>query len=581
MTMHRMLYHDEFCLFMQEGCCKSSESCTPKRVGCLIKRSVANRLRTHLSKLMDNKYDECKHTSKQKCGCKRMVINGDGDYANWWKVNLFESEVVYKKRIYHVKEVARKTTIDIKPTDIQILGNNNITYDPLKYELAILEEDLFNLAVCVSLGRTVMQTIMQYYRNISVEMKPKCGILNFSGFPSLFQMCQPYKARIRYENIVSSQCPESTDWIINERAQENYNSGYSPIKLFGMELADVKKELQCLAKVPQNNIRIFINNVEVDPAILIQDQCAMDNVARCLVENKVIMNRILKLQALASGQQIVASVLYLLCNMVYRFFNAKEKIRDKVQKKWEVSSITQNLMALSKELLAHVLCQHANPYRIQRMFNIIGRKLICSMCNVLKMLLDNKTKHFCFSKRNICLYRMTGVNDKRNCIQSPDTQLTIHSQGRLLRNVGANDEAVQLVLYKELETILSRINVHVANQYFNRKHYSARKKTSCSSESPKCSMAGRNPISNHHSWKRCKMLLDHIEQWINLYLGGRTAMDLSVVLNVLFHTGSKGERAGPNFFRFSLIDLDLKPVHRIPRWKEDVLFLVNKQISTA
>ncbi|GFE52794.1 inositol-pentakisphosphate 2-kinase-like isoform X1 [Babesia ovis] len=579
LSIRRMLYHDEFCFFMQEGCCNSSDLCTPKRVGCLIDRDVAKTLRLYLSKLLDNDHEGCTHEAEQTCTCKHPVIRGDGYYANWWKVNLFQSDVVYKKRIYHVKEVAQKTTIHIKPSSIRLLGDDSVVYDPLKYELAILEEDLFNISVCVSLGRTLLQTGMRHYRNISVEMKPKCGLLNFSGVPSLFQMCQPYKARIRYQNIIPSDGPDETGHIIEGALGKSKMSDYSPINFFRMTQEDVKRELYYLALAPQNNIRIFVDNIEVDPGILLRDPSCMDNVARCLVENKVTTNRILNIQALASGQQIVAYVLYSLSNVLARIAGERPIEDARVTSKLKIGAITENLMFLSKELLGLVLCEHSNAYRIQNVFNLIGRRLICSLCNILKLFLAVKHVPVCTSRHNISLNRVKQTKryfpSDRYDANSLYHGLTVHSQGRLLRDYCSNDEAVQLVVFNELESMLSCLNRSLHPAPAN----SLQRNTEHNNSD------GKSPLDSVDKFqakrrvllKKCKRALEATRRWIELYLGGRTAMDLSIVLNVLFHESTNKAENKPNFFRFSLIDLDLKPVHRIPRWKDDVLFLVNKQ----
>ncbi|ORM42189.1 uncharacterized protein BXIN_0966 [Babesia sp. Xinjiang] len=574
--MRRMLYHDELCLFMQEGYRNNAESCAPKRVCCLVDRTVADRLRSHLSKLLDD-YKTC--TQNATCRRNRTKVSRDVTASvNREKVNMFHTEIVYKKRIYHVKEVALQTAVDVDPRAICILGNKKVVYDPSKHELAILEEDLFNLAVCMSLGRTLLQAGMQHYRNISVELKPKCGLLNFSGLPSLFQMSQPYKARIRYQNIIPSDTPKVAASILKRDPGNLTLSKYSPIRLFRMTLNDVKKELDYLARAPQNNIRIFIDNIEVDPGVLLSDTYAMDNVARCLLENKLTMTRVLNLQALASGQQVVAHVVYLLSRLLTQVTVPKGNAGEDTARKVKFSTIMNNLLCLSKELLDLMLCNHSNAYRIQRAFNFIGRRLICSLCNVLKMLLANRRIMIYTSRRNTSMERLRTTKGNRslpvfhNDAQALCHKLTIYSQGRLWKRQCSNDEAVQLVVFNELECLLTQIHRCVTYRPANPKGSVVRGKTSpivgttCSGEKMERVLI-----------KKSTALIGAAKRWIQLYLGGRTAMDISVVLNVLFHGQPDNAANGPNFFRFSLIDLDLKPAHRIPRWKEDVLFLINQQ----
>ncbi|GIX62102.1 inositol-pentakisphosphate 2-kinase isoform X1 [Babesia caballi] len=581
LLIRRMLYHDEFCLFMQEACRNKTESCTPRRVCCLIDRTVAGRLRRHLSKLLDCSRTCCPQAKSQRCVCAEAAGGGGDGCATAGKVDVFHSEIVYKKRIYHVKEVALQTSLEVDPKCIRILRKTDTEYDPMKHELAILEEDMFNLAVYMSLGRTLLQASMQHYRNVSVEMKPKCGLLNFSGMPSLFQMSQPYKARIRYQNIVPSDGRKTGDVPGLEMSR------YSPIRFFRMDLKNVKNELRSLALTPQNNIRIFVDNVEVEPSLLLADPYALGTVAGCLVENRAAMMRLLKLQALASGQQLVAHMVYEVSGLMARLIGPREVVRRKGPCQLGVSSITKNLMCVSKDLLGLMISDDTDAYTIQRLFNLVGRRLVCSLCNLLKQLVGESQTVLRSSGRNLCFERLGAAKIGRSRLAPDwssvmDRQLAVCSLGRLFSERIGEDGAVQLVTFDELEWCLRSVlkSLQPGFQTSQMGYRGDRSPTKPCAEYniPLAGAKGRYfKARRDRQWaKKLAVLLDVAERWIELYLGGRTAMDLSVILNVLFQgRGVAGEK-GPNLFRFSLIDLDLKPAHRIPRWKEDVMFLVGQ-----
>ncbi|CDR96367.1 hypothetical protein, conserved [Babesia bigemina] len=581
-----MLYHDQFCRFMQEGCSNVTESCTPKRACCLIDRTVAKRLRTHLSQLLDS--DKCCRCADNKqCGASDGLRHAEHVCANKCQVNVYNGDVVHKKRIYHIKELALKTSVEVDPASIRVLNRTDGFCDTGKYELAILEEDLFYLDACLSLGSTLVQAAISNYSNISVEMKPKCGILNFNGVPSLFQLCQPYKARIRYQNIVPTKATLKNGHISGIERNRHAKSMYSPIKFFSMKLEDVARELQLLALTPQNNIRVFVNSVEVDPAILLTNSHALNSVARCLVENKMTMARILKLQALASGQQFVANVIYSLTGLVTRLAGKKNSVRRKYAGGIKTSTITNNLMLTSKELLGSIFCNHDDAYKIQKMFNLIGRGLICSLCNMLKTLLSKSHVSVPCARRNLSVDRFNVARCGRGGVTRPyDTHklnrtLAVQSQGRLFKRHSCKDQAVPLVTFNELEWMLRTID-RSTNPVMATSHtYIATQKDHEVQGTEGCNLALSNqkgvtsePNVDDRLAKKCAMLLEAAGRWIELYLGGRTSMDLSVVLNVLFECNGGDGRKGPNFFRFSLIDLDLKPAHRIPRWKDDICFLM-------
>ncbi|GBE59567.1 inositol-pentakisphosphate 2-kinase-like protein [Babesia ovata] len=586
LQIRRMLYHDQFCLFMQEGCGNVAESCTPKRVCCLIDRTVAKRLRAHLSQLLDSNKC-CRCAENRRCGTSDGLKHARHVCANKCQVNVFNGNVVYKKRIYHIKELALKTSVEVDPASIRVLNSNDAVFDTGKYEVAILEEDLFYLDVCLSLGSTLIQTAMSGYSNISVEMKPKCGMLNFNGMPSLFQLCQPYKARIRYQNIVPTQTTVKSGLKSGRDRNRPATSMYSPIKFFRMKLEDVTRELQLLALAPQNNIRVFVDSVEVDPAILLTNRHALESVARCLVENKLTMARILKLQALASGQQFVANVIYSLRDLVARLGGNKNEVKRRYGDGIKASTITNNLMLTSKELLESIFSNHDSAYKIQKMFNLIGRKLICSLCNMLRVLLLKSHAAIHSSRRNLSVDRVGVAKCRIGNVSYPtdvhklNRSLAVHSQGKLFKRHSCKDQAVPLVTFNELECMLRTINrstnpvatsgyIHIANH----RNHKVQGTEECSrTVSKHKGVTGETKVDAPLA-RKCAMLLEAAERWIELYLGGRTSMDLSVVLNVLFQSNGGTDGKGPNFYRFSLIDLDLKPAHRIPRWKEDICYLI-------
>ncbi|KAK1933204.1 hypothetical protein X943_002668 [Babesia divergens] len=578
-----MLYHDEFCMFMQEGSRNNGDSCTPKRICCVIDRQVAKKLRNHLSKLLD-----CKHNSDYPY---HTSIHADNAHscASTARGKLFHNGVVYKKRIYHVEEVALQTSIDVNPRSIRILNHVRNLYDPQKHELAILEEDMFNLAVCVALGRTLLQNGMQKYRNISVELKPKCGLLNFSGMPSLFQMSQPYKSRIRYRNIISTgELPESIR--VHEDIDSVKVSKYSPIKFFSMRLEGVKKELWHLSQVPQNNMRIFIDNVEVDPALLCHDAVAMETIAHCLVENRRIVAKILRIQALASGQQIVAHMVYYLSRLVTRFSGIRKMEPNTKQCKLKISSIAWNLLQTSRDVLQLTLCDYSDPYEIQRMFNLIGRRWICTLSNMLENILETSGMTFYTTRKNLSVNRITANRENHdkslhayNPICIAKRELAMYAQGQLFHCERSDDEAIQLVMYDKLERMLETIErscyqESAISRLHGGKILRGKLKYGTTNGSIRSRSTNLGCRSHNDRIKRQQShILRSCNRWIELYLGGRTAMDLSIVLNVLFQDAQRKGEKGPNFFRFSLIDLDLKPAHRIPRWKDDVMFVIQEQ----
>lgn len=570
MLLRRMLYHDEFALFMQESTHSKGEYCTPRRVCCAIERNVARRLRVHLSKLLDTrKNGYLKPSARTKSHCN--------------------SEVLFKKHIYHIKEVAMQTSLSVEPGSIYLIDGIHSGYDPRLHELAILEEDMFNLSVCVSLGRQMVRNAMWQYRNISLELKPKCGLLNFSGLPTLFQMCQPYKARIRYQNIIETE----ERWSPMERLENGKNhiemSQYSPHNFFSMRLEDVKKELLHLSKTPQNNIRIFVDNIEVSPELLYYDRYALDTVASCIVENRKIVERILKLQALASGQQFVSYMVYHLTKLVVLFGDKCLPQRGDVLYGHNSASIANNMSKTSRYLLSLVLCNKANrAYEIQRLFNLVGRQLICSLCTLLILILERSGQMFYASRINLAMdrtrFRSRGGNGCHACATYLRRKLAVYSQGQLVNGSGAHDGAVNLVMFDKLDRILhtverSRYSWRQKGHKAETGKFHSTAQHTCGSKRAtprKFSLYSMLSRKGNSGSSKCGDFLDSCYRWIELYLGGRTAMDLSIVLNVLFHVNGDKSKKQPNFFRFSLIDLDMKPAERIPRWKEDMLLLIRE-----
>ncbi|KAK1444357.1 hypothetical protein BgAZ_102630 [Babesia gibsoni] len=569
MLMRRILYHDEFSLFMQEACHNKSETCTPRRVCCAIDRKVAKQLRIHLSKLLE------------------YEANGD-NYSLEGKRTLFHNGVIYKKHICHIKEVEQQTSLYVEPESISIIDGIHGVYDPRRHELAILEEDMFNLAVCVSLGRTLVKSGIRDYRNISIELKPKCGLLNFSGMPSLFQMFQPYKSRIRYHNIIPTVTDKTCMMKWNDDTEKIEFSRYSPLKFFRMRLEDVKRELLHLSQTPQNNIRIFVDNIEVDPLLLSHDNYALETVAACLVENKTTVERILKIQALASGQQFVSHVINYITKMISRI-SLKGVPYDKTKiYSYRGSSIAKNIMCTSQELLSLIICNEASKaYDVQRLFNLIGRRLICTLCKCLPLIFEQSGLECYTSRTNLSINRLRSgctvkgreTNEKSNWLLR--RELALHSQGKVYINNSVYDEAVKLVMFGKLERLLMTMERSKYPKCFvsSKRFKLVKSHTGLSKQElrAKRTVSSIVPQYNCCKWQNYVCLMDVCNRWIELYLGGRTAMDLSIILNVLFHNkGSKSEMR-VNFFRFSLIDLDLKPAERIPRWKDDILRLVLEQ----
>lgn len=75
-------------------------------------------------------------------------------------------------------------------------------------------------------------------------------------------------------------------------------------------------------------------------------------------------------------------------------------------------------------------------------------------------------------------------------------------------------------------------------------------------------------ISNCISSMASRSELGRIREWINMYLYGRVAMDLSIIVNVLYE-GPKNKSEGSRMLynKLSFVDLDLKSIDKIYKYE--------------
>ncbi|KAK2195944.1 Inositol-pentakisphosphate 2-kinase [Babesia duncani] len=529
-VLGKMTFHDEFASLMKAGKGGLSVPCTPNRMACLVNKNVACFLRCHLYKLLEIDQESSHLDSSRKC--------------------IAESQVIIKTIIHHDRETVQKTSIKVNAHAIASCDDLN-NYDSQKYELGILEQDLFSLEFITALGAPILNGSISLYKDFSLEFKLKCGLLHFYQFPSMFKMHQPFKSRIRYKGVVDSSIPH---------LDAPCESNYEPCKFFRLDLPSIKQELINMATVPQNNIRAFIGSLEVDPIILRNNPRLLHLVAICMQKQSRALVRILKLQALASGQQFLAFAILRLVEAIdtslFKLKRVPVKYNNKV-------GLLKNLNHLDPNLCKQMLDENTeNVHRIQHLFFYNGRKILCRLACLVSGIFDTLDN----DRRSLSIERIA----KRYL--NPSSLLVVTSLGsrQLCSNISHEAKSFQeppkLLTFEQIPKFkgplkLKRTNAKLVDEL--------------------------------------KRTIKVAEYWLKLYLTGRTAMDLSIILNILYdpqelenayiyHNNKIGSINGsfntkstfvPLIHRLSLIDLDLKPRRRIPRWKDDAWYLLSHYAS--
>ncbi|EKX73225.1 hypothetical protein BEWA_052800 [Theileria equi strain WA] len=425
-----------------------------------------------------------------------------------------------KRRIYYNKDIEVASFVDIDPDSIKELGKDS-HYDTKKYEICTIEEDLFNIEPFIRKNRQEIKDGAS--ANASVEIKVKCGLLNFRGIPSLFKMKQKIKARIKYLHTLEP-LPLSYSSI-------EHRSEYDPCNFFKIVIESVRNEILNLSSEPQNNIRLFINSFEVDPSILKKEGRIFDAITQSIVDSRTLYIQILKLQALAAGQQFVGSAIYSAIQSTRYLIDTKPTVKHG-ELCTSHSVIEENLMTVSKCL--HKLVANSpskNAYKVQHIFQLCGKMLLFKLIRMFCALLLH-SKKYKFSSKNSSL----SLHRSKLCLFNSIAMQSTNSVKYLKRSNGIFNGPVGLDQFESAE-IFSRKLFSVLHHY---KHY-------------------RN-VTINQILEEVKITYTVTLAWINLYLTGRVAMDLSVIMNILYNSNDRNI-----MHRISLVDVNIKSMSKIYR----------------
>lgn len=135
-----------------------------------------------------------------------------------------------------------------------------------------------------------------YYHHLTIELKVKCGLDDFSDYPNLFTIRN----------------------TLRHLSSMNYVS-HNPTKLFSNAITEIKQQLLMLSnEINHKYIKIFINGQVIGNNEINNTQL-LDIVANTITSSNGLIGNILKLQASSAGQQFLAHVIYLLLDIFYQY----------------------------------------------------------------------------------------------------------------------------------------------------------------------------------------------------------------------------------------------------------------------
>ncbi|UKJ88670.2 hypothetical protein MACJ_001914 [Theileria orientalis] len=549
----------------------------------------------------------------------------------------------------------RNYSMEIDADSIQILDVNGVIeyvnqskvkqtlrskriFDYDKYEFCSIEEDLFHINSVVDIANINEKVDLngvtrcsgfnggskgkEHIKNISLEIKLKCGLKDFKNYPSMFEMKQIKKRNVNY--IISNGTSVSYGY---------HESYYDPCNFFELSHKSIRDEVIKLMKTPQNNLRIFANNYQVFPEELFgsklekkvtkgvkphqvngshgrDEECMstvkmvedgddlLELVVRSIMENRKKLIMLLKLQALAAGQQFVASAMYSIYSLLLRMgvstSNPKRRnnkytidrmlegdgiIGNVVKRNDKIGNGSDNYtecddhivnMIRKMGLYDQFKSNKRNEDGIQRAFYQKGMELIHLM--YIKLISRLNSTEYCdfhinganlsihresngFNSSNYRLFKLLNevivcllgfVQSARGRTNSPDYEFNVLQKRSKMSSATRNGGIDLLILEDDvIKTIMKTI------YYRNKKGRLKRGYNSSGSMASKCE-------------------LERIREWINMYLYGRVAMDLSIIVNILYaEPKNKGEGARMLYNKLSFVDLDLKSIDKIYKYENN------------
>eukprot|EP00375_Theileria_parva_P000157 XP_762826.1 hypothetical protein [Theileria parva strain Muguga] len=400
------------------------------KVLCILDRSVTTKIRQTFMKLL-------------------KPSDGSGPECS-------ESPENQKTLIFYDRNIEKNYSITI-PSDSIIKLNKNFEVDSPdhknyfnddKYELCSIEQNLFNISDFISLNNKLLSDYMtsrntdplhttntnptskindlnKYkdnpegkerleevvpFDNITLELKLKCGLLNFRGIPSLFKMKQVKKRNMKYVFTNGS--------VVYTNKRESF---FEPCNFFKLEYEAIRAELTKMIDSHQNNMRVFIDNLEVIPTSLKDRSDLLDLISESVMRHKDILEIMLKLQSLAAGHQFLGSLLYSILHLYFIFSNHTNSItntnlinhsKHTKEQDRRVSDTNPNMMWENKTLITennisditNILKRNllynkftkCSSYDIQPLFYKYGLKMVFGFYkNLLSLLSSFKIRKAC------------------------------------------------------------------------------------------------------------------------------------------------------------------------------------------
>uniref|UniRef100_A0A3B0MU66 Uncharacterized protein n=1 Tax=Theileria annulata TaxID=5874 RepID=A0A3B0MU66_THEAN len=542
--------------------------------------------------------------------------------------------------IFYDRNIEKNYSITIPSESIKKLNNNfefdssyhTNCFDDDKYELCSIEQNLFNISDFISLNNKLLSNhlvsknvnrlhttnnanhiideLNNYkeilageerpekipFNNITLELKLKCGLLNFRGIPSLFKMKQAKKRNMKY--IFSNGSVVYTS---------KRGSFFEPCNFFNLEYEQIRTELSKLIDSHQNNMRIFIDKLEVVPNFLKNRSDLLDLISESVMRHKDIFEVILKLQSLAAGQQFIGSLLYCLLHFSIIFTNHISFItnsslnkRSKTQEQkgdnnpnliWDDKHfITPNNISGITNILKRSLLYNkftkCSSYDIQFLFHKYGLKMvfgfyrnILSLMNYAKM---SSTCMFYSNEQNLSIFRPHLLKNShfRSRFRYNSNEYPLYS---LLHDLayhfitfnkeGKEDEKGVDFVVLEDRIIKLIIRTFYTSKLVHRNVTPNYGGNSGIKHVFKMKSLGREFESQ---LTRLRREQKYLRDWIYLYLCGRVSMDLSAIINIIYtkntncngHCTENGTYLSIKEYKIlvdglSFIDIDLKPITNI------------------
>ncbi|BAM40909.1 conserved hypothetical protein [Theileria orientalis strain Shintoku] len=569
----------------------------PSKMLCVIERSVSQKLRTMFEELLIPSGKYANDSNMGPDSNSTVAINGNEKSRTNNEMRKMDRN---KMMVFYDDVLEKRYSMEIDANSIEIVDANDLIdhateskaketlrtkriFDNDRYEFCSIEEDLFNIDRIIEIGNIGENDRVNGVgkggglesctkdkgdvKNVSIEIKLKCGLKNFKKYPSMFEMNQINKRNVNY--IMSNG---------TSKVRGKHESHYDPCKFFELDRESIREEMIKLMQIPQNNLRMFVNNYQIAPEELFGSElkrrvrkgveadqasgiCCTDEfsnrrasmeeggddllelVVRSIVENRKKLVMVSKLQALAAGQQLVASALYSMYSLLLRMgeFTSGSRERNRGSTKGReierdsVMGKGMELVHLMHIKLTSVLnserrcsfkTSNANMavHRASNEFNANNHRLFKLLNEVVACLLGSSPSGS---------GRKNGSDDEEN------VPLKRSKMGSTARNSGIH----LLILEDEaIKTIMRTI------YYRNKKERVERGRS-----------IKRGIVSESE--------VERVRAWISMYLYGRVAMDLSIIVNILY-SGRKNEPGGYRMLynKVSFVDLDLKSKDKIYKW---------------